>query len=369
MTIFCISADRGIPWDGTKGASVHWRSIVKALSNGDRDVVAFSKKTATRRISDRLRLVSLESPDVIETWAAALGSPHFIYERYSLGSTIGLTAARCLGVPFVLEVNSALVEEARIHRPGTLAVGDSDVERRLWREADHIAVVSSVLAEQVAAVRGHRNGVEVCWNGCDEELLSNLPSPEARTRPLLAFLGHPKPWHGALALPDILVGLDRRGFTCDLLVIGGGPGAEGVKTRCVELGVADRLEITGELPQDRALARLRDATISLAPYGPIKNFYFCPLKIIESMAAGVPCVTTRQGDIPAILDGTGKLAEPGDIDGIVAACAELLADEDARLALATAARRRARTSLTWNALAERLRDAVRPRAIRGTLTS
>jgi glycosyltransferase involved in cell wall biosynthesis len=64
-----------------------------------------------------------------------------------------------------------------------------------------------------------------------------------------------------------------------------------------------------------------------------------PKSLMESAATGVPVVSTRVGMADDVIrDGiTGRLAEPGDLDGLVTAAADLLADAERRDTMAAAA--------------------------------
>src|SRR5438874_131665 len=106
MRIAVVCADRGIRVDGTKGASVHLRSIAAALS--ERHEVWLVTAHAPAAATSRAWRWSLDDLDaVVSGWPADA-----VYERYSLGHTAGITAARRAGKPFVLEVNAPLFDEA-----------------------------------------------------------------------------------------------------------------------------------------------------------------------------------------------------------------------------------------------------------------
>jgi glycosyltransferase involved in cell wall biosynthesis len=53
-----------------------------------------------------------------------------------------------------------------------------------------------------------------------------------------------------------------------------------------------------------------------------------PVSVLEAMAAGVPVVATRVGDLAGMLEdgGAGLLVEPGDVEALAAAAARVLAD-------------------------------------------
>ncbi|HEX2069509.1 MAG TPA: glycosyltransferase family 4 protein, partial [Actinomycetota bacterium] len=302
MKILQICADRGIPLDGTKGASVHLRSMASAFRSQGHHVRLFVADVGEdRNATDEFPAQILEPGSLAED-ARRWGPPDLVYERYALGHLQGLDAARALGAPFVLEVNAPLVLEASRHRPGTVRAGDDELERRLFRSADVVAAVSEPLRKYVADARGTDQGTLVVRNGCDPDVFPT-PAPLCPDGPQrLVFLGHPKPWHGADELPQLVMDLRRRGWDVDLLVIGGGPGADAVARKARTLGGENHVEITGPLSPESAATRLLEGAVAVAPFPPEPFFYFCPLKVIECMAAGLPVVTTAQGDLPEVVD-------------------------------------------------------------------
>ncbi len=358
MRIFHVSADPGIAPDGAKGASSHLRSLHAALRRAADDVVLFTARPPADPAALPFPVLSLAA---MEEEAQRGGAPDVVLERYALGAESGSTFARAVGATFVLEVNAPLVEEARRHRPGSVSCPDEAVERRLWAESDLVCVVSEPLAELVRSVRGRDAGVLVLRNGFDDELFAALPPRPAATagRGEFAFLGRPRPWHGAVRLPPMIAELAAKGFDPRLVIIGGGAGVDPIRRAAEVSGVQDRVEFTGDLPQAEAIRRFARADIAVAPYPPLERFYFSPLKVVEAMAAGLPVVATALGDIPAVLEGGGLLTPPGDDAAFTAACARLLGDPSLRAELGAVGYRRARPGMTWDAVAGRLLDAVR----------
>jgi glycosyltransferase involved in cell wall biosynthesis len=347
VKIYVLCADHGIPPDGTKGASLHLRAVAEGLVKLGHEVTAFVSVPSQGSDSFPTPLRRLSSAHSILGYAMAEGRPDVVYERYSLGHTDGLLAAGELEVPFVLEVNAPLLLEAAAHREETIELSHAEAETRLFRQADLVVTVSKPLREYVTRVRGSSDGTAVIRNGCDERLFPRA-APLRDGAKTLVFLGHPKPWHGAGGLPRVLANLLRRGHDVRLLLVGGGPGAEEVMQEALIEKVSERVEVTGPLPHGEATRRLLDGTIAVAPFPPLPFFYFCPLKVIDCMAAGLPVVTTAQGDLPAILDGTGVLVPPGDEQAFVETLEKLLLDASLRQSLGKAARSRALNALSWS---------------------
>src|SRR5262249_23677322 len=83
------------------------------------------------------------------------------------------------------------------------------------------------------------------------------------------------------------------------------------------------------------------------------RFYFCPLKVLEYMAAGLPTVYPELGDIPEIVGDAGVSYEPASVRGLAAATRELVEDETSRRALGEKARARS-ADLTRDRAAEKI---------------
>jgi phosphatidylinositol alpha-1,6-mannosyltransferase len=77
---------------------------------------------------------------------------------------------------------------------------------------------------------------------------------------------------------------------------------------------------------------------------------------VEAAACGVPSVAGRSGgSAEAVVDGeTGFVVEPRDVGAVRAALDRLLRDDELRARMAAAARTRAATELSYDALAARL---------------
>jgi glycosyltransferase involved in cell wall biosynthesis len=93
----------------------------------------------------------------------------------------------------------------------------------------------------------------------------------------------------------------------------------------------------------------------VAPYPRLPDFYFSPLKVLEYMAAGLPVVASRVGQLEGLLDDgrTGVFVAPGDARALARALAALRTDVGARRALAAAGRALVERDHTWDAVVRR----------------
>ena len=355
MNVFQVCADLGVPAAGTKGASVHLRAFAAALAARGHAVTSFLAAAAD---CDRFPVPARALAELDASGRRE--PPDVVHERYTLRHVGGLRYARSRRCPFILEVNAPLADEASEHRPRTVMPGDAITERHLLCRADLVLTVSEPLRCWAAELRGGIEGTAVVPNGCDPSHFPNAAPIDERSVPTIAFLGHPKPWHGADQLPGLLRRLHESRCRVRLLVIGGGKGAEAVHRACAAADLGDWIEVTGALPPALATSRLMDAWVGVAPYPRRTPFYFSPLKVVEYLAAGLPVVTTAQGDLPDLVAGSGVLTEPGDVDGLATAIAELLADPARARAIGRAGRRRVLAELSWDAIAARWEALVAP---------
>ncbi len=355
MRILYVNGDSGIAPDGSKGASIHLRSLIGALGRIGHDVTLCTRRPGS--IDAAVRVVEGTDVDTLVTTARAIQADA-IYERYSLGHIDGLRAAQALGLPFALEVNAPLVEEAGRFRPNTLSSQDATWELKLWRDADLVFAVSRELRDHIRKVRGHDRGLEHLPNGVDPRIFPS-PAPCRREGPFaLGFLGHPKPWHGGKLLPQLVQGLKRRGLAVRLRIVGGGPGCAELAEAMQALGLSGKFESTGPLSQETAIRALQETDLGLAPYLPSENFYFCPLKVLETMAAGVPLLATSIGDVPFLTGDAARLVAPGDLEALIDTAAWLLENPRERERLGQVGRARVFEAFTWDQSAHRVVRAL-----------
>jgi len=371
-----VCADPGIPIPGAKGASVHVAAVCREFRAAGLAGEVFAARPEAGSIEGApLRPIAAtagrgparrpgESPSErearlflagLDATIAPAAPPDFIYERYSLWHAGGLSRARALDIPFVLEVNSPLPEEARRFRDlanVSLAEGIADL---LLGGADGIVCVSAEVARWVEGRRGRAQGVWVVPNGVDETLFSPCAAPRPAPlppdgTPVIAFAGSFRPWHGLeelLAAFRILVG----GAAPDahLLLVGDGPSRAELEAEAARAGLAERLHITGLVPHAEVPRWLAGATLAVAPYPRLDGFWFSPLKLYEYLALGLPVVASDVGQVREALGGgeRGVLCPPGDPAALAEAMAAVIEDRDRANALAEAGREWVLENATW----------------------
>jgi N-acetyl-alpha-D-glucosaminyl L-malate synthase BshA len=137
----------------------------------------------------------------------------------------------------------------------------------------------------------------------------------------------------------------RRSESFKLLILAGddfSPFAPQVR----ELGLQDRVIVREKVTDIEEYLEAADLGIFAS-----EAESFC-LSILETMCFSAPSVATRVGGIPEVIeDGvSGMLVAPGDVDAMVRALEELIADPKKRQQLGRAARERARSAFSADAI-------------------
>ncbi len=400
MKILYLNADSGIPVLGDKGASVHVREFVAAAASLGHEVVLACAALGEGNPPPPARILHLEMPkdptvltavgrrlgipvsdlDVAEmrreirrlayddTLAqrataelARIGfRPDVVYERHSLLSRAGAEIAAHYGVARILEVNAPLVDEQARYRGLRLVDRARAMEAQSYRGAQVVVAVSDAVAAHVRQVIGDAVRIEVVANGVDAERFGHGGEGDGLRRSfglgdgtVVGFIGSFKPWHGV----DLLIGAFEEVATSHpssrLVAVGDGPDWEAARDRVAASSCAGQIRLPGRVPHAEIPNWLATMDVTVAPYAPQDRFYFSPLKIIESLAAGRPVVAPRLGQIAEIVqDGeTGILYEPGSVAGCAQALGALLAQPALRRRMADNARAFA-TERSWKRVVE-----------------
>jgi len=290
--------------------------------------------------------------------AARAFRPDVLYERYNLFLLAGLAVKRRFRLPMLLEVNAPLAEERAAFGGLALKGLARRCQTALWRGADVVLPVTEVLARQVREVRGSaRGGVQVAANGGEPR--AHDPEATARLRDrlglpqdavVLGFVGFVRAWHGLAWAVEALPGLAE----AHLVVVGDGPGLDGLEALARRVGVADRVRLLGRIPHEAVTAHAEAFDIALQPAA---TPYASPLKLFEYMALGKAIVAPDQPNLREVLtDGREALLfEPGSQAAFARALERLCGDPGLRAELgAGALRRLTDTPFTWSNNARRV---------------
>ena len=166
---------------------------------------------------------------------------------------------------------------------------------------------------------------------------------ERRQHELLA-VGRLVPMKGFDVLLMALAALHAKGveFTCT--VIGEGPERQRLESLRTRLGLDAVVDFPGSRPQDEVMGHMAQATLLVLPCVVTPNGHSdgIPNVLMESMAAGLPVISTSVSGIPELIeDGVnGRLVAPNDAVALADMVQALLDDPEQRERLAIAGRRK-----------------------------
>ncbi|MCB1007547.1 MAG: glycosyltransferase [Acidobacteria bacterium] len=144
-----------------------------------------------------------------------------------------------------------------------------------------------------------------------------------------------------------------------LVLAGGGDLLEELRRRAAPW--ADRVLFPGPVLHDTLpdLYRAADFFVLPAVHDRKGNVDGLPNVILEAMASGLPVIASGISGIPlAVVPGeSGLLVDEGDGPGVASAVVALANAPERRAAMGAAARRKAESELTWDAVAARYREA------------
>lgn len=286
---------------------------------------------------------------------AAKIQPDLIMERYYNFAGAGMLYAHRHKLPSLLEVNALMLDSL------------SSLKRRLdsfvlfnrlrwWAESQcrwanvivtplHTTVPSSIARNKIVELPWGANVSR--FDSTKSDLAAknklrcelNLPAPSDNVR-LAVFAGSFRHWHGVETLVEAAAELLRNPQADDpefyFLLLGGGPLFETVKNRVQELGLSERIKLTGaveyaQMPLYLSLADCGIAPFDTSRHAPLREagFFWSPLKIFEYMALGLPTITPdirplneiirqnqegllyREGEVPALAQALQHLLKAG----------------------------------------------------------
>lgn len=215
----------------------------------------------------------------------------FSYERYALFQELGSVLQR-RGVPWVLEVNAVLSEEAVGARRATFSGRVATwSERRTLRRADIVVAVTEALRlELLSRYELDASRVLVAENGVDPERFRDPDPWTEEEQQTIGFLGALYPWQRVDLLIEALPTFPR----VHLDVAGEGVAREDLEMLSQRLGVANRVKFLGRLSPTEVPRFLSECDLVYAGHHlDDAAVYFSPLKLWEYLAAGRPVLASR----------------------------------------------------------------------------
>ncbi|NOZ39399.1 MAG: glycosyltransferase family 4 protein [Planctomycetes bacterium] len=375
MRIAYVCCDPGVPVFGCKGCSIHVQEVLREFVRRGFQVDLFAVRVGgeppeelsgvrlhtievpkANNAAQRGRLMIAANADVKEMLSSN-GPFDLVYERYALHAYAAMEYARNLQIPGILEVNSPLIAEQARYRTLTDFDLAEQTTRRAMISAGAIVAVSPRVADYAWQQRLSSTDIHVLPNGVDTQRFRGADEstfPRKQGEFTVGFVGTLKPWHGVENLIEAFGLLAVDGIAMRLAIVGNGPERERLEYQasCLPHEAPHRVHFLGAVNPSEIPSLLASMDVAVAPYLPQEDFYFSPLKIFEYMAAGLPTVASRLGQIPELLqdDETGLLYPPGDTHALTDALQALCQHPSLCSRLGQAARKTAVRRFTWESV-------------------
>ena len=276
----------------------------------------------------------------------------------------GMLGVRALGLPVVSTIHHPLSVDRRAsfardrtlrERLGTMEFYPVGMQAFVARRLDRVITSSEASRRRIAAdFRVAPERLPNLGNGLDTEVFRPDPALPRSEGELLCVGRASDPNKGIATLVRAVARLGP-GFRLTL-VDDDSPGNE-ARRLARELGCAERIAITGRVPEDALVALYRRATLVVVP----SRYEGFGLPAAEAMACGTPVVATAAGALPEVVrtGGGGLLVPPEDPEALAKAIATLAEQPDARRELGARAPARIRAAYAWPGVAARTADVYR----------
>jgi glycosyltransferase involved in cell wall biosynthesis len=276
-------------------------------------------------IAEHLRLVRRVRPDILHVNLFTPWSGQYAQLAGVLTPGVRTVAVEHLPMPST-------------HRRQRLA------KRALSRSVSAHVSVGERAGREIEELAGLPRGrIITIHNGVPDSCVSPLERPAGG--PVIGSLGRLSEQKAY----DVLVRALAELPDAQLVLVGDGPERARLESLARDLGVSDRLRITGW--SDSASAHLAYFDVFALP----SRYEAFPLAIVEAMLAEVPVVATDVGSVPEAVQAgvTGLTVQPGRADELARAISALLEDREHARELGRNARRLALERFTARAMADR----------------
>ena len=263
-------------------------------------------------------------------------------------------ATAAANIALILKHSHGIHLSLTVHGPDEFydAPGQNLAEK--LQAADFVVCISRFARSQVMKLTpaSHWHKFEVCPLGVDPARYSPA-AHESDGQPFtILCVGRLTPAKGQRVLVDAASRLASAGQAFRLVIVGAGPDEAQLRDAVDSYGLDDRVEFTGALNQQQVLDWYARADAFVLP----SFAEGIPVVLMEAMACGIPCVTTRITGIPELIrDGLdGLLVTPSDTNELTTAMGRLMGDEELRERLARDGRERVREGYNLERNVDRL---------------
>ena len=310
-----------------------WRALASFLRDLRRDPT----RNRMRRFAQALVMASEVAPSV------RLYYTHFMHTPAS----VSFYAAQITGRHWSLSA----------HAKDIWTIPQWEISEKL-SSADWAVTCTGANHEYLSGLSDAKNKVELVYHGLDFTRFGQVPgaarehdgSDEGSTVRLIS-VGRAVDKKGYDLLLAALAGLPPELYW-RLVHIGGGELLQSLQQQAHELGIADRIEWRGALPQAEVLACYREADLFVLPskISPDGDRDGLPNVLMEAQSQGLACLSTDISGIPELIlhAETGWLVEQQDVPALRRALQTLISDPVLRRRLGQAGCERVRQEFSMD---------------------
>ncbi len=230
---------------------------------------------------------------------------------------------------------------------------------RVFRDVPTAAVSKSTEDDLVR--RGMpRHHIEIIPNGVDLETLVPSPTADRFPEPTLLYLGRLKRYKRVDLILRALALLSHRGVQCRLMIAGRGDHGPRLEKLSASLGIRDRVEFLGYVPEKEKIELLRKSWLHVLT-SPKEGWGIANL---EAAACGTPTIASDSPGLrDSVVDGvTGLLVPHANVEALAERMEHLLADGLLRAEMGINARRFAE-GYSWDASALSMEQFLHRRVV------
>lgn len=311
----------------------------------------FGQWAVIRALTARLVEVAMaEKPDVIHAHSPALNG------------VAAVRAGRVLGVPVVYEVRGFWEDAAVSH--GTSSEGGlryrlgRAMETWVLKRADEVTCICEGIRQDLVRRGIPRDKITIVPNAVDASRFQPVGARDGRLerelelegKKVIAFIGSFYDYEGLDLLIGAMPELLPRRPDIRLLLVGGGPVAEDIKSQVAALGLQDKIIMTGRVPYEEVEVYYSLTDILVYPRKSMRlTELVTPLKPLEAMAQKSMFIASDVGGHKELVrDGvTGTLFEADSIESLVETLLGVLEREEQWPAMRDAGRSFVEDERNW----------------------
>lgn len=265
-----------------------------------------------------------------------------IHAHWTISGAAGLFARWRYQRPLLVTVQGSDIFQVTKHPIGAW------LTRTLLQRAQRVTALSQALKTATTAIGVPAEQIEVIPNGVD--VRSFAPPVDAQRQPVILFVGYLIARKGVRYLLDALPPVLQALPNFRAVLIGDGPEENALRQQAAALGIAERVEFLGFLPQEQVRHWMQRATVFVLPSLEEGQ----GVVLLEALASGLPVVASRVDGIQEVVTNqVGVLVEPAQPPALAAALLNLLQNPSQWAALSQQARQHMLNHYDWDQIANR----------------